>query len=106
FGGLYTGAFTTTEAGAVVALFAILVARFWYRNVSWREIFDIAYDSGILTGAVIFLTAVATVYQYLLGVTGVPKALGDVMLALQATPWLFLIGVSVITMIIGMMLEG
>jgi C4-dicarboxylate transporter, DctM subunit len=106
FGGLYSGAFTTTEAGAVVAAFAIVVARFYYRNVSWRQIFDVAYESGILTGAVIFLTAVATVYQYLLGVTGVPKALGDVLLPLQATPWLFLIGVAAITMVIGMMLEG
>jgi tripartite ATP-independent transporter DctM subunit len=106
FGGLYTGAFTTTEAGAVVALFAIIVARFYYRNVSWREIFDVAYESGILTGAVILLTAVATIYQYLLGVTGVPKVLGEILQPLEAAPWLFLIGVAAITMVIGMMLEG
>jgi tripartite ATP-independent transporter DctM subunit len=106
FGGLYSGAFTTTEAGAVVALFSIVVARFYYRNVSWRDIFDVAYDSGILTGAVIFLTAVATIYQYLLGVTGVPKVLSDILLPLQSAPWLFLIGVAAITMLIGMVLEG
>lgn len=106
FGGLYSGAFTTTEAGAVVALFAIIVARFYYRNVSWREIFDVAYESGILTGAVILLTAVATIYQYLLGVTGVPKVLGEILQPLEAAPWLFLIGVAAITMVIGMMLEG
>jgi tripartite ATP-independent transporter DctM subunit len=105
-GGLYSGAFTTTEAGAVVALYAVLVARFYYRNVSWRGIFEVAYESGILTGAVVFLTAVATIYQYLLGVTGVPKALGDLLLPLQSAPWLFLIGVAAITMVIGMMLEG
>ncbi len=106
FGGLYSGAFTTTEAGAVVAFFAIVVARFYYRNVSWRGIFDIAYESGILTGAVIFLTAVATIYQYLLGVTGVPKALGDLLQPLEAAPWLFLVGVAAITLVIGMVLEG
>ena len=107
FGGLYSGAFTTTEAGAVVALFAIVVARFYYRNVSWREIFDIAYESGILTAAVILLTAVATSYQYLLGVAGVPKVLArDAPAARRPYPWLFLIVVAMITMVIGMMLEG
>jgi len=34
FGGLYGGVFTTTEAGAVVPLFAIVAARFYYRNVT------------------------------------------------------------------------
>jgi tripartite ATP-independent transporter DctM subunit len=106
FGGLYSGAFTTTEAGAVVAGYAILVARFYYRNVSWREIFDVAYESGMLTAAVVFLTAVATIYQYVLGVTGVPKLLGEMLLPLQSAPWLFLVGVACITMIIGMVLEG
>ena len=106
FGGLYSGAFSATEAGAVVALFAVIVARYYYRNVSWAEIFDMAYDTGILTAAVIFLTAVATIYQYLLGVTGVPKVLADVLQPLQSAPWLFLIGVAAVTMLIGMMLEG
>jgi TRAP-type C4-dicarboxylate transport system permease large subunit len=94
FGGLFSGAFTTTEAGAVIALFAIIVARFYYRNVTWRGIFDVAYESGTLTGAVIFLYAVATIYQYLLGVTGVPKVLGDILQLLESAPRLFLVGVA------------
>src|SRR5262250_2460629 len=37
-GGFYLGVFTATEAGAVVAGYAFCAARFYYRNVSWREI--------------------------------------------------------------------
>ena len=106
FGGLYGGAFTTTEAGAVVAGYAVLVARFYYKNVSWREIFDVAYESGMLTAVVVFLTAVAAIYQYLLGVAEVPRMLAEMMLPLQSAPWLFLIGVAAVTMVIGMVLEG
>jgi tripartite ATP-independent transporter DctM subunit len=106
FGGLYGGAFTTTEAGAVVALYAILAARFYYRTVSWLQIGEIGYESGLLTAAVVFLTATATIFQYLLGVTHVPTLLGDLLRPLQAYPSLFLIGVSIISMIIGMALEG
>src|SRR3974390_1989649 len=46
--GFYFGVFTATEAGAVVALYSIVVARFYYRNVSWRDIFQIAYESALL----------------------------------------------------------
>src|SRR5512138_2623050 len=69
-GGFYLGAFTATEAGAIVALYALLAARLYYRNLSWVEIIRIGYDSAILTAVVVFLLAVATIFQYLMGVTG------------------------------------
>src|SRR5205085_1906732 len=51
-GGFYLGAFTATEAGAVVALYSLLAARLYYRNLSWAQILHIAYDSAVLTAAV------------------------------------------------------
>src|SRR6202047_4394397 len=76
-GGFYLGAFTATEAGAVVALYSLLAARLYYRNLTWAQILRIGYDSAILTAAVVFLLAVATIFQYLMGVTGVPLLLGE-----------------------------
>ncbi len=78
-GGFFLGIFTATEAGAVVAGYA-----FWRRGSTtatsatsrWREL---AYDSAILTAAVVFLLAVASVFQYLMGVSGVPKLLAEVL---------------------------
>ena len=63
----------------MVAGYAFLAAKLYYRNVSWREMGQIAYDSAILTAAVVFLLAVASVYQYLMGVSGVPQLLGQVL---------------------------
>src|ERR1700752_5245032 len=57
-GGFYLGMFTATEAGAVVACYAFLAARFYYRNVSVKEMLWIAYDSALLTAPVVFLLAV------------------------------------------------
>jgi len=104
--GFIMGVITATEAGAVVAGYAFLAAKLYYRNVSWREMGKIAYDSAILTAAVVFLLAVASVYQYLMGVSGVPQLLGDVLGPLKAHPWLFLIGTAVMTCLFGMVLEG
>src|SRR6201993_1309760 len=78
-GGFVFGVITATEAGAVVAAYAFLAAKLYYRNVSWREMGKIAYDSAILTAAVVFLLAVASVYQYLMGVSGVPQLLGQML---------------------------
>ncbi len=105
-GGFYMGAFTATEAGAVVALYSLLAARLYYRNVSWRQIAGIAYESGVLTAAVVFLLAVATIFQYLMGITGVPALLGQALMPLEGTHWLFLLGTALMTMLFGMVLEG
>jgi tripartite ATP-independent transporter DctM subunit len=105
-GGFYLGVFTATEAGAVVAAYAFVAARFYYRNVSYREMLQIAYESALLTAAVVFLLAVATVFQYLMGVTGVPVLLGELLKPLEAAHWLFLLGVALMTMLFGMVLEG
>jgi len=105
-GGFYLGAFTATEAGAVVALYALLAARFYYRNVSWRQIAAIAYESGIMTAAVVFLLAVASIFQYLMGVMEVPRLLGELLAPLESSHWMFLSGVALMTMLFGMVLEG
>jgi C4-dicarboxylate transporter DctM subunit len=105
-GGFYFGVFTATEAGAVVAGYAFVMALFYYRNVSLREIFKLAYESALLTAAVVFLLAVATVFQYLLGVAGVPRLLGEVLAPLQSAHWLFLLSTALLTMLFGMVLEG
>src|SRR6266545_4971611 len=105
-GGFFLGVFTATEAGAVVAGYAFFAARFYYKNVSYRQMGRLAYDSALLTASVVFLLAVASVFQYLMGVSGVPKLLADVLGPLKSQPWLFLVCTALITMLFGMVLEG
>src|SRR6185436_17670141 len=102
----YFGVFTATEAGALVAAYAVAAALLYYRNVTPREMLKLIYESALLTAAVVFLLAVASVYQFLMGMLGVPLLLGQILEPLKTTPWLFLFAVSLIVMLFGMVLEG
>src|SRR5215475_9982861 len=104
--GFFFGVFTATEAGALVAAYAVAAALLYYRNVSIREMWNLLHETALLTAAVIFLLAVASVYQFLMGMLGVPVLLGEVLKPLYGTPWLFLVAVSVLVMLFGMVLEG
>src|SRR5438046_7950630 len=66
----------------------------------------LVYESALLTAAVMFLLAVASVYQFLLGMLGVPLMLGELLQPLETTPWLFLLAISLLVMMFGMVLEG
>src|ERR1700680_1890021 len=106
FGGFYFGVFTATEAGAIVAAYAFLAAILYYRNITLREMFFIAYEGALLTAAVVCLLAVATIFQYLMGITEVPALLAKILAPLGAAHWLFLLGAALMTMLFGMVLEG
>jgi C4-dicarboxylate transporter, DctM subunit len=104
--GFYFGVFTATEAGALVAAYAVAAAVLYYRNVTAREMWGLLHETALLTAAVIFLLAVASIYQFLMGMLGVPAMLGEVLRPLESTPWLFLLAVSILVMLFGMVLEG
>jgi C4-dicarboxylate transporter, DctM subunit len=104
--GFYFGIFTATEAGALVAAYAVAAALLYYRNVTLSEMLHLVYESALLTAAVVFLLAVASVYQFLMGMLGVPAMLGELLRPLQSTPALFLFAVSLIVVLFGMVLEG
>jgi C4-dicarboxylate transporter DctM subunit len=104
--GFIFGIITATEAGAVVAAYAFVAATLYYRNLNWHAIGKIAYDSAILTSAVVFLLAVASIYQYLMGVSGVPQMLAAVLGPFKTYPLLFLTGTAFVTVLFGMVLEG
>lgn len=105
-GGFRFGVFTATEAGAIVAFYSLVVALLIYRNVPIAEVIRIGRDSALVTAAVMLLLGAATVYQFLMGISGVPKFIGATLAPLEATPWLFLAAVAFIAMLFGLVMEG
>ena len=104
--GFRFGVFTATEAGAIIAFYALVVALFVYRNIGLREMLKVAEESALVTAAVILLLGAATVFQFLMGIARIPQAIGQLLSPLEAMPWLFLIVVALIVMFFGMVMEG
>jgi C4-dicarboxylate transporter, DctM subunit len=70
------------------------------------QVLHLACEAGVLTGVMVFLLAVATIFQYLMGLSGAPEFLARVLAPLEGRPWLFLTGVAAMTLLFGMVLEG
>lgn len=65
-GGIYGGIFTPTEAAAVSAVYGLFVGVFIYRTVKWKEFYQILADSACTTATVMFITAAASLFAYVL----------------------------------------
>ncbi|MBM1633892.1 TRAP transporter large permease subunit [Sulfitobacter mediterraneus] len=76
FGGLYGGLFTPTEAGAVGALGALVIALV-RRALSFQTFWEVLRETGYITAAICILFVAATMYSRMLALSGFPDALGD-----------------------------
>ena len=104
-GGIYSGAVTPTEAAAVAALFALLLAFFWYRTLSLKAFYDVLVNSSRSTGVVAITIAGALVMNWIVASEQIPEALGNWMSSLDISPGLFMFMVTILFLITGAFLD-
>src|SRR5207247_4193644 len=106
FGCLYSGITTPTEAAALAALYALLVSAFLYRAVTWGGVYKSLVTSARITISIGILIAAAMVFNYVITVENIPKALAVLMQRYELSPFTFLLFANVIMLILGCFLEG
>jgi tripartite ATP-independent transporter DctM subunit len=104
FGGLFTGLFTASEAGALGAAFAVVVG-FARRSLDWKKL-RLALEEALSTTCVILLIAIgANLLVRFLAVSGTDQAISDWVIAVKPTQLEFFAIITVLYMILGMFLE-
>ena len=105
-GGIYGGAVTPTEAAAVAAAYAFLVAAFWYRNISMRETYLAVLNSARSTASIGMLIAGALAFNYVVTIEQIPLTVRGLLAGYDLSATIFLIWVNVILLVLGSLLEG
>lgn len=77
-GGIYAGAFTATEAGAVGALLSLIVALV-RRRLDRNKFWQVMVETGHVTVSVSFLIICANIYTRMLAMSGTPQFLVETM---------------------------
>lgn len=105
-GGILGGVFTPTEASAVAVVYGILVSLLYYRSLTFVDLYETFVEAAVLSGAVMLVTATA----HVLGYTFTYQSLADVLLgplaAMEMTPTVFLLVVSLVFIVAGTFLDG
>ena len=104
-GGIYGGIFTPTEAAAVSAVAAMLIAVFVYRDISPRQIPDVLVRSARVTTMLMFIVANAYLFAFVLTTEQIPQSIAAAALAMDVSPWAFLLLVNVILLIAGSLMD-
>jgi C4-dicarboxylate transporter, DctM subunit len=104
-GGIYSGAFSPTEAAGVACVYAIFVTYFIYKEVTLQQIFAVAARTMILTALVFIIVAAASLYAWLLTISGIAQTTADFITGIHASPWVVLLIINVFLLLIGCVLD-
>ena len=105
-GGIYGGVMTPTEAAAVAAAYALLVAVLWYRNISLRDTYLATLNSSRATASIGMLIAGALIFNYVVTIEQIPQTVRGLLAGYELSPTVFLLWVNVILLVLGCLLEG
>ena len=100
-GGIYGGLFSPTESAAVACVYAALVTRFVYRELTWGQIVECASRTVMLSAQILLIVACANVFGWLLTVHQVPMALVEMVQGWNLSPWMILLALNIVFLVVG-----
>lgn len=106
-GGIYGGIFTPTEAAAVSAMYGLFVGLFIYRSLTIKDIFPLLRDTVSQTAVVMFIVGTASLFAWVLTVTGVAADASSLLIEVSAgNKYFFLLIVNVILLVAGCFIDA
>jgi tripartite ATP-independent transporter DctM subunit len=104
-GGIYSGAFTPTEAAAVAALHALVLSAWVFKALGLQAFWAVVIDSAKASAVITIILAGSFMLQYAFTAEGVPQAMALWVEQQQLQPVAFLLMVNLLFLILGCFLD-
>ncbi|GAB5512063.1 MAG: TRAP transporter large permease [Hyphomicrobiales bacterium] len=104
--GIYGGVTTPTEAAAVAALYALVLAAVFYRAMSWKALYSIFVESARSSAAVGLVIGGAFILNFIVLSENIPNMMSDALVGLDVHPLIFLLGVNLLILLLGCVLDA
>jgi tripartite ATP-independent transporter DctM subunit len=104
--GIRFGVATPTEVSSVAVLYGLILAFAIYRAVGLKALYEIAVESALLAGMVLFIIAAAFSFGWTLTAANLPASLAAILHSAGDNRTVFTIGTIVLLIVVGSLLEG
>lgn len=104
-GGIYGGFFTPTEAAGIACVYAVFVSVFIYKQLSWKDVWQITLDCSVLIGQIMIIVAAAGAYAWFITTSGLASTLVQAIASVQMETWLLLLAINILLLVVGSVVE-
>lgn len=105
-GGIRFGVFTATEAACSAIVYALLVGFFWYRTLTFKEVWANLKDTGEGSSAILLLIGASGLFAWILVAEQVPQLLSTLLVELTDSKIVVLLLLTVILLLLGTFMEA
>ena len=104
-GGIYTGAFTPTEAAAVGLVYSLFVTLVVYRTISLKDLPAICVKSMMTSSMIAMIIAAAVLFGRVMTMLEIPQKLTEFVISNNFSPMMFIIAMNLLMIVLGCILE-
>ena len=104
-GGIYSGMFTPTEAAAMSAVYAFVVAVFVYKDITFKKIPKVLLDSASMSAMLLYIITNAVLFSFLMTHEQIPQIMADWILGHNLGVVAFLLVTNVLLLLAGNVME-
>ncbi|MCG8402183.1 MAG: TRAP transporter large permease [Firmicutes bacterium] len=104
-GGIYGGVFTPTEAAVVAVVYATLVGALIYKELNFKNFYQIFVKAGLTSAMIMLLIAAASVFTWIMTINSIPQVIGHTVLSLTENKIVLLLLVNLVFLVVGMFLD-
>ena len=105
-GGILGGIFTATEAGAFAALYALLISVFVYKELTWKQVWEIMCDTAKQSGCILMLVGTASIFGWCLTYEQAPQKVANLLVSLTENKTVILLLFALVYVFLGMIMEA
>lgn len=104
-GGILSGVFTPTEAGAVACVYAFFVTMFVYRDVKWSELPKLIGRVVRTIGMVMIMIGFSIAFGYMMAIMRVPAMATQFFVDISSDKYMFLLWVNILLLLLGTFMD-
>lgn len=104
-GGIYGGIFTPTESAAIAVVYGLIVSLFLYRDIRFKDLYQIFAKSGLTTATVLIIMGTASTFGRLLNLESIPTDVANAMTALTDNKYVILLLIIALLLLVGCFME-
>lgn len=104
-GGIFSGVFTPTEAGAIAVWYAVIVSMFIYRELTLKQLWDVLLRSARTTAIVMIIIGASGIVSWIFAYEQVPLQMVQVVSSITANPHLIIVLFFVLLLFLGCFIE-
>mgnify|MGYP000854745464 CR=1 FL=1 len=104
-GGILSGVFTATEAGAAACVYALFLTTMVYKEIKWRDLPEIIWECCQTNAVVMLLIATCSVFSWILTYENLPRMLAENFFNLIPSKWGFLLILNLFLLVVGMFVD-